>query len=207
MMVRRGRTIGNALKPRYGGFLLGFLLVGFLLLRVDLKEEREVPVSREETSWVMLHVSGSAAQFCRVRGGDVLARLLEERAPELVSVFPRGFLERPIEGGTEVRIELGASGQRGSLTVAPLAERCRFLLGMPINVNRANQEELALLPGIGPKLAERIILARETMGSFSSCEDLLAVHGIGNSLVRRIRDSICFSSPPSRFLLRSERPS
>ena len=203
MMESRRERLRCALRPLYGSFVLVLLLVGFLLLGEDLNQERSVPVFQEQTSWVVLDISGSSPQFCRLEKGDPLGRLLQERAPELVSLLPRACLEMALEGGTEVRIELDDSGEPGSLTVSPLAERFRFLLGMPVNVNRASPEELALLPGIGPKLAERIRLAREQRGAFSSCEDLLSVDGIGKSLVRRIRGSVCFSSPQSRFTLSS----
>ena len=39
--------------------------------------------------------------------------------------------------------------------------------------------ELSALPGIGEKLAERIIACREESGGFSRVEDILNVEGIG----------------------------
>lgn len=52
-------------------------------------------------------------------------------------------------------------------------------LGRPLNLNLATPEDLRLLPGIGPKLAERIVHARSQLGRFGSLADLDAVPGIG----------------------------
>jgi competence ComEA-like helix-hairpin-helix protein len=57
-----------------------------------------------------------------------------------------------------------------------------------VNLNVANAEELATLPGVGEVLAARIVAYREQHGPFARIEDLDAVSGIGPSLVGRIRD-------------------
>lgn len=48
-----------------------------------------------------------------------------------------------------------------------------------VNVNSASAGELERLPGVGPKMAERIIECRRQVGSFRSPEDLGAVSGLG----------------------------
>ncbi|MDE0608828.1 MAG: ComEA family DNA-binding protein [Anaerolineaceae bacterium] len=55
-----------------------------------------------------------------------------------------------------------------------------------IDINRATQEELQGLPGVGPVLAQRIIAWREAQGSFSTLADLDAVTGVGPSLLRQL---------------------
>lgn len=64
--------------------------------------------------------------------------------------------------------------------------------GEIINVNTATLEELDSLPGIGPSLAEDIILHRETEGAFASLDDLDLVPGIGPSILENLRDLIRF---------------
>ena len=51
-------------------------------------------------------------------------------------------------------------------------------ISFPIDINSAGTEELMALPGIGEKLAERIIACREESGGFSRVEDIMNVDGI-----------------------------
>lgn len=59
-----------------------------------------------------------------------------------------------------------------------------------VNINTANVEELTLLPGIGEKLAENIILYRTKNGSFQTIEEIKNVPKIGNSIFEKIKDYI-----------------
>ena len=59
-----------------------------------------------------------------------------------------------------------------------------------INLNKAAQEELEKLPGIGPALAERIIAFRIANGSFKTIEDIKEVKGIGAHKFEMIKDWI-----------------
>ncbi|MBI4556371.1 MAG: helix-hairpin-helix domain-containing protein [Candidatus Hydrogenedentes bacterium] len=58
-----------------------------------------------------------------------------------------------------------------------------------ISLNRATQEELESLPGIGPKLAEAIVLYRGNR-PFQVIEDLLEVQGIGPKKFEAIRSLV-----------------
>ena len=48
-----------------------------------------------------------------------------------------------------------------------------------INLNEADAGQLALLPRVGPALAERILEFREENGKFQRPEDIMLVRGIG----------------------------
>jgi comEA protein len=48
-----------------------------------------------------------------------------------------------------------------------------------LNLNQATPAELQQLPGIGPKMASRILAYRKANGPFHSAEELLNVSGIG----------------------------
>lgn len=56
-----------------------------------------------------------------------------------------------------------------------------------LDPNKATSEQLQTLPGIGPVLAARIIEYRETVSQFVILEDLLAVKGIGEKTLAKIR--------------------
>lgn len=55
-----------------------------------------------------------------------------------------------------------------------------------ININRASNEELERLPGIGPALASHIIEHREKHGPFKRPQDIIIVRGMSAKLFRRI---------------------
>ncbi|MEO0185048.1 MAG: helix-hairpin-helix domain-containing protein [candidate division WOR-3 bacterium] len=56
-----------------------------------------------------------------------------------------------------------------------------------ISINEATVEELEMLPGIGPSLAQRIVEYRCQNGGFESTEDIKKVKGIGDKLFERIK--------------------
>lgn len=57
-----------------------------------------------------------------------------------------------------------------------------------VNVNTAETAELATLPGIGEKLAERIVKYREDNGKFASLDELMNVSGIGQGKLDALKD-------------------
>ena len=59
-----------------------------------------------------------------------------------------------------------------------------------ININTATQEELEILPGIGPEKAQAIITYRSDNGLFTSIEGILNVPGIGAKLFEGFSDWI-----------------
>lgn len=58
-----------------------------------------------------------------------------------------------------------------------------------INLNTATAEELETLPGVGPKLAERIIQARKNK-PFTSLADLDQISGIGPKILDKLSDRV-----------------
>jgi ATP-binding cassette subfamily B protein len=55
-----------------------------------------------------------------------------------------------------------------------------------VNINRADVDELILLPGVGPRAAARIVAKRERDGPFRSVHDLTLVEGFDEPRVRNL---------------------
>lgn len=66
-------------------------------------------------------------------------------------------------------------------------------LAAPINVNHASQAELQKLPGIGPKLSQRILDERAKK-AFKSVDDLRRVPGIGPKTLEKLRPHVTVGS-------------
>lgn len=61
--------------------------------------------------------------------------------------------------------------------------------GVRIDLNRADEDQLSELPGIGPALARRIVEYRDEHGAFKEWGGLEAVSGIGPGLRRRLESA------------------
>lgn len=65
----------------------------------------------------------------------------------------------------------------------------------PVNINTASAEELAKLPGIGPKIAEEIVSYRKNHGPFKTTRDITNVKGVGDKKYEAIKDKITVGTP------------
>lgn len=63
-----------------------------------------------------------------------------------------------------------------------------------VDLNLANENELHLLPGVGPKLAQQILRLRDERGGFERIEDLLDVPGIKKTRLEQIRPFVMLSA-------------
>jgi competence protein ComEA len=59
-----------------------------------------------------------------------------------------------------------------------------------LDLNRATEQDFDALPGIGPRLAERIMKYRQLVGAFHSVNELPDVKGIGKKKFERIRSLV-----------------
>lgn len=72
----------------------------------------------------------------------------------------------------------------------------------PVDINRADAAELTRLPGVGPKLAERIVLDRAAHGRYRTPADLDRVKGVGPSLLQKIAGKAVVGSSSDSALTR-----
>lgn len=59
--------------------------------------------------------------------------------------------------------------------------------GGKVNVNTADASQLALLPRVGPSLAQKILDFRKQNGPFKATEDLMLVRGMGEKTYQLVR--------------------
>ena len=65
-----------------------------------------------------------------------------------------------------------------------------------VNLNTATQSELEALPGIGPKVAARIVEYRKTKGPFKKIEEVMNVQGVGEKSFLKLRPQLTVGTKP-----------
>lgn len=117
----------------------------------------------------------------------------------LIRLVVSGYPASPVlpEGAADALPELLQDVEevrkRDSVRSMPLAP------GETLDPNRSGADELDRLPGVGPQLAQAIVLFRTTEGGFSRMEDLLNVPGIGPATLSRIRPLLRISGGVARL--------
>jgi competence protein ComEA len=84
---------------------------------------------------------------------------------------------------------------------APMAVKSKKAASLTgrIDLNEASAEELRRLPGIGPKLSQRIVDERHR-GPFKTVDELRRVPGIGPKTMERLRPFISVQTKPLRIV-------
>jgi competence protein ComEA len=70
--------------------------------------------------------------------------------------------------------------------VARMEPNTCIVFSVPLDLNEIEEEHLTLIPGIGPRLAQRIIRYRSEKGGFREIDDLKGVRGIGEEKLRSL---------------------
>jgi competence ComEA-like helix-hairpin-helix protein len=147
------------------------------------------------TAWAGASTRGGQAEGCVVAGAGlllavwVLARSLSAGGPD----FPRP--PAAYAGDPRGRIvPIAADAGPPSGLVGTGAERSEA--DRSVDLNRADRQTLATLPGIGPSLADRIVTDRERRGPFGSPEALLRVPGIGSKRMAQVRPHLTVTEAP-----------
>jgi Helix-hairpin-helix motif len=114
------------------------------------------------------------------------------RAPTPAPLAP------PASGPSRPRRSSGAErearGEHRSRAMAPPTA------GQPVDLDHATADDLARLPGIGPRLAARILARRDDLGGrFPSFDDFASVPGLGARRARHLRPLIHVAAEASRL--------
>jgi len=81
---------------------------------------------------------------------------------------------------------------------APPGKKLNQAPAVVLDINQASADDFATLPGIGPKLAGRIVAYRENHGPFRRVEDLLVLRGIGPKKWKAMRPHLRVGTAPSK---------
>ena len=65
----------------------------------------------------------------------------------------------------------------------------------PVNLNTATVAQLEALPGVGQRVAERIVEYRTKNGGFKKLEDLMNVQGIGEKSFLKLKPMLTLTPP------------
>jgi len=104
------------------------------------------------------------------------------------------FSNQPYQEPHE-KTEEGNSLEGGS---SPAARTAKAFPGFPVDVNSAAVEDLVILPGIGVKIAQRIIAKRVELGGFSSIEEFTKAARLGKSRIEMIMPLISLTPDGGR---------
>ncbi len=147
-------------------------------------------------------------QYYRARG-DVLFE--QERFQEATAAYRQALDYRPGDAYAQGRITRSKAEARAALDEAaksvdvagpderrPQREEPPAARDLPareaaparLNLNTATAAQLERLPGIGPKLSQRIVEEREARGSFRSARDVTRVYGIGPKTFEAIQNLV-----------------
>ena len=102
--------------------------------------------------------------------------------------IPDRPLSRPLE-------ESGLTGLREKASADSGA--ARHAVARQVDLNQATLSDLEALPGIGPKLAQRVIEHRDERGPFRTVDDLRQVRGIGRKKFDRLRPHVLVTNTRS----------
>jgi len=64
-----------------------------------------------------------------------------------------------------------------------------------LNLNKAEVEQLTLLPGVGESRARAIVALRTKLGSFKRVEQIIEVKGIGEAALAKMRPYLKVAGP------------
>ena len=65
-----------------------------------------------------------------------------------------------------------------------------------VNINTATAQQLTALPGVGEKLAARIVEYRQKSGGFKSVAELMNVQGLGEKNLAKIEPYLTIGDAP-----------
>ncbi len=171
-----------------------------LTITNEIDSNIEAESSLQEINMIIVHITGAINKqgIVELKQGSRIADAIEKAGGSLETAdLDKVNLAYVLEDGQKVYIpkigdeievfEYITEGSGNNVIIDDEDKRD----DTQININKASQTELELLPGIGPSIALKIIEYREENGKFDNIEDIRNVTGIGDSKYNNIKDKIC----------------
>jgi competence protein ComEA len=107
-----------------------------------------------------------------------------------IGKYEERILDMPLSTGKSIEIT-----SDGRINVLEMSNSNKMMMNIPININRATSVELLMVPGIGEKMAERIIQLRRENSGFRRIEELMKVRGIKEKQFAKLKKYFCADCP------------
>jgi competence protein ComEA len=148
---------------------------------------------------ILVYISGEVVvpDVYELAPNDRIKQLIEAAGGFTTEADPAAVnLAQPLTDGAHVHVPA-----KGKMSTAPAVLSAPVLQRNPdevelgvggnlVNINSANQAELEMLPGIGPKTAQKILDYRAVNGPFADIEAIMEVSGIGQAKFDQIKQLI-----------------
>ena len=141
-------------------FVAVFYLLNAYVLERSFPEEK-APISKPV--YLEIAVENETSYIVELDDRDEVNKFVESYR---LHRFPRNGDKLIITGGNKI-------------IFSRISGRKSLALGVPIGINSATFEDLQTLPGIGPKIAKKIIEYRKLNGTFKNLYELVRIDGIG----------------------------
>lgn len=103
----------------------------------------------------------------------------------------QGMEKIVLSPGSTLTIKAG-----GEVEIGEMVSAKKLALGLPLDLNRASREDLALVPGIGEKTAASIVQMRNQSGEFKDLSDLMALPGIKENRLNALKGYLTIGKAP-----------
>lgn len=90
-----------------------------------------------------------------------------------------------LENGMQLQVTVRPNGAL-LLTKRSMSSSDRLVMGIPLDINAMSEADFDKLPGIGPKLAKKIVVYRQNNGGEMAVTDLTSIEGIGEKKYKQL---------------------
>jgi len=165
---------------------LGLMVYGISVLMMLTVQPRmpRIPWINQQPGMVALEIGGDSEKtgiFFFTPSANLRAILTDVGFADILSP------ERLRDAWSNADFAVNLVLDQGGVGLREMDAVKRLALGLPINLNKATEEDLARVPGIGVKTASQIITLRQSKGRRISREDLRLLPGIGGKKIQTFR--------------------